>query len=548
MSNKVFTTEELLEMIRLRDQEGLSQRKIGRRFNVGKSTVGDFFRKETYKDFWEDYDKKPHLSGSITNKLENRRRLKGKKFVVTSAQNNTYVHDKFLKSLENYCNFNGAELLISTYVYDKKGWQNAGKNPDKNSQDYWYDPKINHYRFDESVELAEGLVFCGELNILPTDINPLGGFYNYLAEQSGIIPHAKLQMESLPSPKCDSARLLYTTGTVTQRNYIEKKTGQKASWHHCFAALVVEVDEDGDWFVRQLHAEQDTGEFYDLDKKYTPQGIELSESVAAINYGDVHAAKLDEVVANTSWGYDPDSLFMGSCDESNGNMLDTLKPKYQLVHDVLDQRARNHHNVKDPHFLFEMYKNNTESVKDEVLFTASILSSMKRDFSEVVVVESNHDMALEKWLREQDYRRDPVNAIFFLELQLDKYYAIESGNKDFNTFENAVIRVAPDLHDIRFLRTDESFRVNGVECGQHGHTGANGSRGSIHQFRRQGIKFNIGHSHAAGIKDGVYQSGVSGRLDMGYNVGGSSWSHSHIVTYNNGKRTIVTLKNGKWRA
>lgn len=540
LSSKVFNKEELLEMIRLRDQEGLSQRKIGNKFGVGKSTVGDFFRKETYKDFWEEYDKKPHLSGTIKNKLESRRRLKGNKFVITSAQNNTYVHDKFLKSLENYCSFNNAELLISTYVYDKKGWQNAGKSPDKNSSDYWYDPKITPYRFDESVELAEGLVFCGELNILPTDINPLGGFYNYLAEQSGIIPHAKLQMESLPSPKSDQARLMYTTGTVTQRNYIEKKTGQKASWHHCFSALVVEVDIDGDWFVRQLHAEQDTGEFYDLDKKYTPKGVELSDSVAAINYGDVHAAKLDYGVAKVSWGLDAtwgDSV-----------ILDTLKPKYQLIHDVLDQRARNHHNVKDPHFLFEMYKNNTESVKSEVELTAKVLRSMKRDFSEVVVVESNHDTALEKWLKEQDYRKDPVNAVFFLELQLDKYYAIETSNKDFNTFENAIIRVAPDLHNIRFLRTDESFRVEGIECGQHGHTGANGSRGSIHQFRRQGIKFNIGHSHAAGIKDGVYQAGVSGKLDMGYNVGGSSWSHSHIVTYNNGKRAIITLKNGKWRA
>lgn len=102
--------------------------------------------------------------------------------------------------------------------------------------------------------------------------------------------------------------------------------------------------------------------------------------------------------------------------------------------------------------------------------------------------------------------------------------------------------------DLKFLRTDESFVVKGIECGQHGHNGAGGSRGNIQQFRRQGVKFNIGHSHAAGIKDGVYQAGVSGKLDMGYNVGGSAWSHSHIITYQNGKRAIITLKNGKWRA
>jgi len=35
---------------------------------------------------------------------------------------------------------------------------------------------------------------------------------------------------------------------------------------------------------------------------------------------------------------------------------------------------------------------------------------------------------------------------------------------------------------------------------------------------------------------------------MGYNKGLSAWSHSFIVTYQNGKRTIVTIKDGKgWR-
>jgi hypothetical protein len=36
---------------------------------------------------------------------------------------------------------------------------------------------------------------------------------------------------------------------------------------------------------------------------------------------------------------------------------------------------------------------------------------------------------------------------------------------------------------------------------------------------------------------------------MGYNKGPSSWSHSHVITYPNGKRSIITLqKNGNWRA
>ena len=530
-----FTTADLLEILRLSLHEGYSQREIGEKFSVGRSTIGDFLRKETYKDFWEEYEKKPHLSGAVKNTLETRKKLEGTRFVITSAQNNTYVHEKFYKSLLKYCELNEAQLLVSTFVYDRKGWQHGGKSADKINKDYWYDPKISPYRCDEPVQLAEGLVFCGELNILPTDSNPLGGFYNYLGNESGIIPHAKIQMESLPSRKDDPARLMYTTGTLTLRNYIQKKSGQKAEWHHCFGALVVEIDQDGDWFVRQLHAEQDTGEFYDLDKLYTPEeGAYLGIDTAAINYGDIHAAKMDKVVANTCWsGVD--------------SILDSLRPRYQFVHDVLDQQARNHHNVKDPHFLFKMYKEKTENVKEEVLLTTKIIEDMKRPFSKIIVVDSNHDNALEKWLREQDYRKDPVNSIFFLELQLAIYKAIENG-EDLHTFEYAAKTVNPSLKDVIFLKPDESFEYVGVEFGQHGHNGVGGARGSTLQFRRQGIKFNIGHQHSAGIKDGVYVAGICSKLDQDYNVGGSSWSHSLIVTYKNGKRTIITLKNGKWRA
>jgi len=59
---------------------------------------------------------------------------------------------------------------------------------------------------------------------------------------------------------------------------------------------------------------------------------------------------------------------------------------------------------------------------------------------------------------------------------------------------------------------------------------------------------NTGHTHSTGIIDGVYTAGVHGKLDMDYNKGPSSWSHSHVITYPNGKRAIITIKDGKWRA
>src|SRR5690606_27759208 len=100
---------------------------------------------------------------------------------------------------------------------------------------------------------------------------------------------------------------------------------------------------------------------------------------------------------------------------------------------------------------------------------------------------------------------------------------------------------------VRFLREDESFVVVDIEKGMHGHLGANGARGTPKTFTRAGAKSTTGHTHTAQIIDGAYVAGTTSKMDMGYNKGLSSWSHSHVVTLPNGKRQVITMHNGKWR-
>src|SRR5699024_7423293 len=202
-------------------------------------------------------------------------------------------------------------------------------------------------------------------------------------------------------------RFMYTTGAVTQRNYIEKTAGQKASFHHIFGALLVEVDDDGDWFVRQISADTETGEFQDLDTIYTPDGIIENCRVEGINWGHIHADVIDEGAKYASFS-----------DTNPHNMLDVLKPKYQFIHDVFDMGRRNHHNRRDFHHMFELYHKKLDNVEGEVAVTANVLAEMGRDFSQLVVVNSNHDRALQRWLNEACYRSDFTNSVYFLRLQL----------------------------------------------------------------------------------------------------------------------------------
>ncbi|AUR84839.1 hypothetical protein NVP1063O_172 [Vibrio phage 1.063.O._10N.261.45.C7] len=506
--------------------------------DISEVVFGVRSSESTVRRVWKKYKQQGHYQGvvgdnpiaggTVETPDVKRKVLSGKKFVITSAQNNTYVHTDFLKSLEVYCEEEGAELLISCFYYNKNGFQNGKR------EGAWFDDRIKPYLVNESVQLAKGLVFCGEMNILPTAVNPISGLHNYTGENSCILPHAKLQMESVPTPKHEPSRMIYTTGCTTLLNYVPMKSGLKAAYHHTYAALVVEVDSEGDWFVRQLNCESKTGQFYDLGNYYTPKGKTSGHNIEAVNYGDLHGISIAPEVEYACW-------------EGKGNILDTLKPKYQFLHDSMSNERRNHHNLRCPLYMFTQHTSNAECVREEVELTTNLIAKLDRPYSERVVVDSNHDRSIQRWILEQDFKKDPVNAIFMLELTLDLFKATRDG-LDFHTFENACRRVDPRMNTVRFLRQDESFKICGkIECGAHSDTGNNGGRGSVMAFQRAGLLFNIGHSHQATIKDGVFQSGMSGNLEQGYNKGNSSWNHSHILTYPNGKRTIVTQKGSKWR-
>jgi len=532
--SSIKNNEVKVEIIRLRN-EGLSIRKLEEKMGIPRATIHDFLNRRTFAEFWEEYDKKPIAGGYMDDHHNEILEFESEKYIITSAQNNTYVHRKFLETLEVAAEELNAKILVGTFSYNTRGFQNLEKGEGE-----WFDPKIVKYITDKPVKLCNDLMFCGELNILPTAVSPFSGLNSYTKQRSGIVPHAKMQLESLPTHKSRPSRMMYSTGTVTQRNYVAKKAGQKAEFDHVFGALIVEVDKKkGLSWVRQISADKD-GSFYDLDKCYTVEGSFEHDGVLGVNYGDIHAEKEDEEIFNLSFGEREDSI------------LNALKPKYQLIHDVLDFEARNHHNIDDPHFMFKMHVENKGKVVDNIKCVANTLNRMKRDFSKVVVVESNHDLALTSWLKKSDFKKDYENAIFYLECQLAKYKSIQNKEKDFHLLEYAIKNLTGlGADDIQFLKTDESFvigdSINGIECGEHGHNGTNGTRGSINAFVKNGMKYNIGHSHTPCIRSGVYQAGVSGRMDMGYNIGSSSWAQSHIITYPNLKRAILTIKDGKYR-
>lgn len=469
-----------------------------------------------------------------------------KRYLLTSAQNNTPVHQGLWNNLNLLAQHYDAEIFVSRFTYDKNSYKNDVLEKDYPSErlsqydDVYYTSEVLPVLVDERVQMAPGLVWCGEMNILPTAVRPLSGFESYTGRSSGIFPHVKLAMESIPSGKHEPTKFNYTTGTVTMRNYIQRKAGLKAEFHHCYGALLVEVTPDGAWYCRQVNGNSE-GTIYDLDIKVQDGVLTTGNRLMAVNWGDIHVAQLQPTMEQLCWG--------------EGGVLDALRPKYQFMHDTLDFRSRNHHDRYNPHKMFSKFTLQRESVRNELKDVADFLRfSAFREWCETIVVESNHDNALTRWLANDPawYAKDPINAVIFLELQLAQYKKLQSGDQS---------PLLPDALDLalggkamrayaKFLAEDESFiichdRHGGIECGMHGHNGPNGRRGARNAFAKMGRKSNVGHSHSGGITDGCYQAGVSADMDMGFNVGPSSWSQSGIFTYDTGKRSLFTIWNGR---
>jgi len=510
----------------------------------------------------------PRIGGQRKAKQTPKRKLpakgKIKRYLCTSAQNNTFLHEELWENLKIFAVHMGAEILISRFAYQRSGLNRGGdkaewaptyedqrinlsveetrKNPETlyGSDRYVWDEAVYNHVSDERLELAPGLVWCGEWQRSPTTVNPLSGFQVYTGQKSGIFPHTKLCMESVPTSKHEPAKFNYTTGTITMRNYIQKGAGLKAEFHHCYGAALVEVDSDGDWFVRQISADSD-GTFYDLDVKVQDGKVSTDHRVEGLTLGDIHEDKKDPTVH-----------------QLQAALHRELSPRYTFYNDLLNFGRRNHHERKDPFKSFERFVEDNEDVRTEVQNAMEYLSHQARhfDMTKHVVVDSNHDRALERWLRESDWRHDPVNMMFYMEAAHAKLDAIAREDDDFHMLRHWWLdwtQGGSGVKNVQFLDEDESFVIcddphGGIENGMHGHLGANGSRGNIRTFAKMGRRANVGHSHTAGIVEGIWQAGTSSLLDMKYNRGMSSWSHSHILTYANGKRAMITMRNGKYRA
>ncbi|HET9285758.1 MAG TPA: hypothetical protein VFR24_27725 [Candidatus Angelobacter sp.] len=462
-----------------------------------------------------------------------------RRWLLTSAQNETEIYKPFWKNLHAYAAHIGAEILIGPFTY------NVGAFTDHTTRRNAFAADLHPYLAFERVALGN-VLFCAEMNTLPTAVRPLSGLTSYTQGHWGIFPHAKVQLETVPTMPGQQPPIIMTTGCCTVKNYTPTKAGVKASFHHVVGATLLEIDQQNRHFCRQLNATED-GSFQDLDTEVKHGRICPGKKVEAITWGDIHTAQLDPAIAKSAWGLDPITMDL----YDTGGMIDELKPQHQFFHDLFDGESINHWLENKPLERYESFVNGQLDVVKEVRQACEFLRASQRHWCRSHVIESNHDNPwLMRWL--QKPIDDLTNAEAYHRWNLAYLEAVRGGDWNFSVFKYVLKENDKrGLAEINFIPEGDSFKIctqmGGIECGLHGHRGSNGSRGSTVALSRLGTKINKGHDHTAAILDGTYSCGVCGpsrRLLRGPHT----WSASHILTYSNGKRSIITMQDGKWRA
>jgi len=159
----------------------------------------------------------------------------------------------------------------------------------------------------------------------------------------------------------------------------------------------------------------------------------------------------------------------------------------------------------------------------------------------VVIVRSNHDDFIDRWLKDTDWRKTvtPKNSLEYMQYSA----AILSGQAPNGVIPYLINQKFPHF---KTLGRNDSYLVKGWELGQHGDIGSSGTRGSLLQLRKLNTKIVVGHYHAPGRKDGALSVGTSTKLRLNYNLGASSWLQSHVIIHQDGKAQHINFINGEF--
>tara|TARA_R110001592_G_scaffold128057_5_gene340092 strand:- start:2809 stop:4383 length:1575 start_codon:yes stop_codon:yes gene_type:complete len=436
---------------------------------------------------------------------------KSKSYLVTWGQNATKVNKKLLKNMEVYAEHINAEIVVIAGRYHNP--TSLKKSAKAKTNDYWMS-ELNPYLSLNRHDIHKTVSVMSDCKIQATATNPLSGLEGLSKENSCIFGHPKVHMKMIPVLEGYNPKMIMTTGAITKPNYTDSKAGKKSEFHHQYGFVVVEIQNDEVAHIRQVTS-QDNGNFYDLSVRVKDGKVIKNDKIEALVCGDMHFGNEEQKVMDATM-----------------EIIDVLNPNTVVLHDVFDGYSISHHTMNDPFVQFGLEISGRNDLEAEIDYMLSQLGRFE-NVDDVVIVRSNHDEHLDKFLKINDWRKLPTtkNSMAYMKYSHMLLNQYGSGN---------VVGVIPQVINERFPKykcfsTQDSYRIKGWEVSQHGDIGANGSRGSSPQFRKLNTKLITAHTHSPTRADSHVCVGTTTKLRLSYNKGASGWLQSHAIIHQDGK-------------
>lgn len=451
-----------------------------------------------------------------------------RRFFVTTAITGCEVHKDGLASIETYCKKNKAALLILPCSDPAR--QKEHKNKWTLSPDL---PKESVVFKD--VSLNDNLVLS-TIKMSAKQLQPLTGIKRLSQKKGSTIvasPKQFLEFVANSNNNTEIPRALMSTGAITKANYrtemyMSERTASLAELDHTLGGIIVEIKNGRIYFARTVQINPKTGSFTDLDQKYNSDGTVNKVTADLVQLGDHHVLSTCLVTRRIA-----------------KEIVELVKPKVLTVEDFFDGITINPH---ERHNLVSLSK----KAKKGLLSLDFEFEACQKEIDELCTwpVESlvfkygNHEDFLKRWLCDGAFIDEPMNKIIGMKLTI----ALEE--LEVMPFEYAMREMyglqQPDK--VKFLGINDSFKVNGIENGAHGHLGKGGRRNpGMAELEECYGASNVGHNHSAAIFRSVFRVGTGTHLQLNYNEGPSGWTNTHLIQHQDKSRQLIHNIDGDWR-
>jgi hypothetical protein len=450
------------------------------------------------------------------------------RFFITSAVTGCDVHEDGLKAIQTYCKKVKAELLILPCSDPAK---ESGKN------NKW---TLSHKLPKESVVFKDlalnDNIVLSTIKMSAKQLQPLTGIKRLSQKKASTIvasPKQFLEYVSNSNNNTELPRALMSTGAITKseyktNRYMSERVASLAEIDHTLGGIIVEIKNGKVFFARFVQINKKTGSFTDIDKKYNADGTVEKVTADLVQTGDWHVLSTDPVAKKMA-----------------KELVEICKPKYLTFEDFFDGITINPHEKHDLVALSKKAKRGMLSLQMELEACRKEIDEVCTwPAEEVVMKYGNHEDFLKRYLKSGDFMDSPENKILGMKLTI----ALEE--LEINPFEYAMKEMfrIKNQDKVRFLSINDSFKINGIENGAHGHMGKAGRRNpAMAELEECYGSCNVGHNHSAAVFRSVFRVGTGTKLQLSYNDGASAWTQTHLIQHKDGSRQLITNINGEWR-